>query len=109
MVHHEIRTATTNDTSALSALIQDAVRTSNSRDYNRATIELICANFTPDKIIEKMARRDVFVAVSDYGIVGTVSLGNGKLHSMLVAPRHQGRGIGRRLVDYLEKYAVKSG
>src|SRR5262249_39633860 len=94
---------------ALSTLIQAAVRTSNSRDYNQATIELICANFTRDKIIEKMAQRDVFLAMSDRGILGTVSLGNGKLHSMFVEPRHQGQGVGRSLVEYLERHAILSG
>jgi N-acetylglutamate synthase-like GNAT family acetyltransferase len=109
MTSHSIRAATTDDAIALSALIQDTVRTSNSREYDEATIELICANFTRARVIEKMAQRDVFVAVSDDGIVGTVSLGSGKLHSMFVAPRRQGEGIGRSLVKHLERHAVGSG
>jgi N-acetylglutamate synthase-like GNAT family acetyltransferase len=109
MVRHEIRRATTNDATALSALIQDAVRTTNSRDYSQAIIELICTNFTRDKVIEKMAQRDVFVAFSDYRIVGTISLGRGKLHSTFVAPRHQGGSIGRSLVEHLERHAVGRG
>jgi putative acetyltransferase len=109
MTNHDIRAAASDDATALSALIQDAVRISNSRDYNPATIELICANFTREKVIEKMAQRDVFVAVSDHSIFGTVSLGNGKLHSMFVEPRRQGEGIGRSLVKHLERHAVSSG
>jgi N-acetylglutamate synthase-like GNAT family acetyltransferase len=109
MSNHFIRAATTSDATAICALVQDVVRTSNSRDYTQATIELICANFTRDKIIDKMAQRDVFVAVSEHGIVGTVSLGNGKLHSMFVESRRQGEGIGRCLVKHLERHAVRSG
>ena len=104
-----IQSATAEDASDLSALIQAAVRISNSGDYDPATVELICANFTRDKVIEKMALRDVFVAVCNRDIVGTVSLGNGKLHSMFVEPNRQRKGIGRRLVDHLEKHAVNSG
>ncbi|MCK1423756.1 GNAT family N-acetyltransferase [Bradyrhizobium sp. 180] len=109
MIHHEIRKASTADASALSTLIQDAVRVSNSRDYNQAIIELICANFALDRVIEKMEQRDVFVAASDCVVVGTVSLGQGKLHSLFVAPEHQGGGIGRRSVEYLERHAVGKG
>lgn len=98
-----------NDSAALSALIQDTVRTSNSCDYSKAIIELICTNFTRDKVIEKMAQRDVFVACNDDGIVGTVSLGQGRLHSMFVTPRRQGGGIGRSLVEHLERHAVGTG
>jgi putative acetyltransferase len=109
MMTHDIRAATADDATALSALIQDAVRTSNSRDYTPATIDLICANFTRDMVISKMAQRDVFVAVCDCDIVGTISLGNGKLHSMFVEPQRQGKGIGRRLVTHIEKHAISSG
>lgn len=109
MVRHEIRRATTNDATALSTLIQDAVRKSNSRDYSQTIIDLICSNFTRNKVIEKMAERDVFVAFDDHEVVGTISLGQGKLHSMFVRPRRQGWGIGQSLVEYLERHAVDKG
>jgi GNAT superfamily N-acetyltransferase len=109
MTIYDIRAATTDDATALSALIQGTVRASNSRDYSPATIELICANFTRDKILSKMAQRDVFVAVHLSEIAGTISLGSGKLHSMFVEPKRQGQGIGRRLVSHLETHAVNSG
>ncbi len=53
-----------------------------------------------------MAERDVFVAKLDGQIVGTVSLGGGKLHSMFVEPSHQGKGIGIKLVEHLEAHAA---
>ncbi|CAL79842.1 putative Acetyltransferase [Bradyrhizobium sp. ORS 278] len=114
MIHPLIRAATTDDAHALSALIQDAVRTTNSRDYGPAIIDAICANFTRDKVIEKMSQRDVFVAASEASVLGTVSLATispdaGRLHSMFVAPRHQGGGIGRRLVQHLERHAASKG
>ncbi|WP_035659225.1 GNAT family N-acetyltransferase, partial [Bradyrhizobium sp. STM 3809] len=114
MIPHEIRSATPDDASELSALIQEAVRTTNSRDYGPAIIEAICANFTRDKLLEKMSQRDVFVAAGPDGLVGTVSLfigssGTARLHSMFVAPRHQGRGLGRRLIGHLESHAAGKG
>lgn len=109
MANCDIRAATTDDAAALSALIQEAVRISNARDYSAAIIDLICANFVPGKIIEKMGRRDVFAAVDETGIVGTISLGGDRLHSMFVRARRQSQGIGRRLVAHLEAHALTKG
>jgi len=104
-----IRTATTTDAPELSALIQRAVRVTNSPDYAPAIIELICSNFTSEKVIEKMAERDMFAATYDNTIVGTISLGQGKLHSLFVEPRLQRQGIGAGLVRHLEKHAAAAG
>jgi predicted N-acetyltransferase YhbS len=76
---------------------------------------LTCANFTTDKVLQKMAVRDVFVAVRDRLIVGTVSFGRSrnqdrpKLLSLFVAPLHQGKRVGAGLVDHLERHAVAKG
>jgi putative acetyltransferase len=109
-----LRPATPDDADALSALIRDCVRTSNAADYDAATIDAICANFTPEKVLEKMAVRDVFAALAGDRLVGTVSLGNvsagsGKLHSLFVAPQHQRAGIGRMLTLNLERHALGRG
>lgn len=109
-----IRAATPDDAAALSALIWDCVRTSNAADYDAATIDAICANFTPDKVLEKMAVRDVFAAHAGDRLVGTVSLGNvdagsGKLHSLFVDPARQRGGIGRMLTLHLERHAIGRG
>jgi putative acetyltransferase len=56
-----------------------------------------------------MAERDVFAAIYDDEIAGTVSLGKGKLHSLFVEPDLQGRGIGKVLVDHVERHAAACG
>lgn len=104
-----IRAAIPADAPALSGLIQRAVRTTNAPDYTSEIIDLICANFTPERVIQKMAEREVFAGVCDNAIAGTVSLGGGKLHSLFVDPHIQRRGIGVRLVDHLEKHAAANG
>lgn len=111
MTDVSIRLATRDDIAHLSALIIRTVRVSNVADYSAASIEVICANFTPEKVLEKMAVRDVFVALDKDGApCGTVSLGNirsadGQLHSMFVAPERQKAGIGRLMVTHLERHA----
>lgn len=105
-----IRRADAADAEFLSALIQRTVLVSNAADYDAATIAAICQNFTPALVLEKMATRDVFVAHSiDGDMCGTISLGNGKLHSLFVDPDRQREGIGRRLVVHLEQHARHGG
>jgi putative acetyltransferase len=104
-----IRPATLKDASIVSALIQQTVRQSNSPDYEPAVVELICANFKLEKVIEKMAERDVFVAIFEDKIVGTISLGGNKLHSLFVEPQLQKSGIGALLVAHLEIHATCKG
>ncbi|MGH6839927.1 MAG: GNAT family N-acetyltransferase [Methylocella sp.] len=104
-----IRAANAADAPTLSALIQHAVRATNAPDYSPGIIDLICANFTPEQVIQKMAEREVFAGTCDNAIAGTVSIGGGKLHSLFVDPRLQRRGIGVRLVGHLEKRAAASG
>jgi putative acetyltransferase len=106
-----IRTATTADAPALSALIQRAIRINSSADYAPAIIEAMCVNFAPDKLLERMAARDVFAAIQDGTIIGTVSfsLPRSKLYSLFIEPRLQRAGTGRRLVRHIEQHAMGLG
>jgi putative acetyltransferase len=104
----EIRPAVPGDASAMSALIQRTVRLSNAPDYDQPTIDLICLNFARERVLEKMAERDIFVALLGNEIVGTISLGKGKLHSLFVEPQHQHHGVGVRRA-YLEQHATTAG
>jgi predicted N-acetyltransferase YhbS len=107
----QIRTALPADAIAVSAMIHRAVRTSNAADYEPAVIELICANFEPDKFIERMAERDVFAGVQGDRIVATVSFSKArsKLYSLYVEPELHRQGVGVRLVRHVEQHATAAG
>jgi putative acetyltransferase len=104
-----IRAAGSDDVTAISALFQLTVRISNAQDYPAQAIELIVANFAPDKVGQRMAERDVFVCQMDDRIVGTIALGGDRLRSLFVEPALQQTGIGARLVSHLEAHALKVG
>jgi GNAT superfamily N-acetyltransferase len=107
----QIRPATPADAPAISALVQRAIRTSNSADYAPAIIDMMCANFEPDKFLERMAARDVFTAIREQDIVGTVSfsLPRAKLYSLFIEPRLQRGGTGGHLVRHIEQHATRLG
>ena len=109
MIDVKITPAVEADAAKISALILRAIRLTNASDYKSSEINAICENFTTEMVLSKMAQRDVFVARLDREIVGTVSLGDGKLHSMFVEPIHQNTGIGVKLAMYLEQHAMDVG
>ncbi|MEA2802550.1 MAG: hypothetical protein QOE49_2645 [Rhodospirillaceae bacterium] len=104
-----IRPATQADVPALSALIQRTVRQSNASDYAAEVVELICANYAPDKVAHRLAERDVFVCLEGPRMVGTIGLGGDKLRSLFVERGLQGKGVGALLVAHLEAHARKAG
>ena len=107
----QIRKAEPADAAVIGPLVQRAIRARNSADYELAIIEMMCANFEPEKFLERMAARDVFAAAQDDAIIGTVSfsLPRSKLYSLFIEPRVQRGGIGRRLVDHIERNAKSLG
>ncbi len=104
-----IRKALESDSKAISALIHRSVRISNRADYPPATIDLVCREFTPEKIVAKLRQRDMFIFVRDHVVVGTVSFADSKLHSLFVEPVMQRQGIGARLVGFIEDHAMQNG
>jgi putative acetyltransferase len=104
-----IRDAGADDIGAISALVQRTVRVSNGRDYPPPAIDLIVANFAPDKVGHRMTERDVFVCQMGDRIVGTIALGGDRLRSLFVEPGLQQAGIGAQLVAHLEAHARKAG
>lgn len=104
-VNIDIRRADPSDVDGLHHLILHTIRTSNAEDYEPAVLERICADFTPALIAAKMGERDVFVGMQHGHIAGTISLGSDRLHSLFVSPSVQGQGIGRCMVQFLERHA----
>lgn len=89
-----IRQANSDDAEAISQVIVAAVRESNGKDYPASVIESVAANFMPERVIELLEQRLVFVALLDDKIVGTGALDGNAVRSLFVAPQQQRKGIG---------------
>src|SRR4029077_12209210 len=92
-----------------SELIRRTVRLSNARDYAAPVVELIAANYAPDKVAQRLGEAGVFVRVEGNRIVGTIGLESDRLRSLFVEPGLQGKGVGARLVAHLEAHARQAG
>jgi GNAT superfamily N-acetyltransferase len=107
----QIRRADPAEASIIGPLVQRAIRARIAADYDPAILEMMCANFAPDKFLVRMAARDVFAATKDGEIIGTVSfsLPRSKLYSLFIEPSLQRGGIGKRLVHHIEQHARSLG
>jgi GNAT superfamily N-acetyltransferase len=95
------------DAPKVSHLIRKALLEVNSRDYPKRVIDFMCDRFTPRNLIEVSSRRDMYVVVHESKVLATGALGGDEIMTVFVHPRFQGRGIGSKMMDFLEGVAVK--
>jgi len=101
----EIRRAVPDDAGDISGVILRALKETNARDYPPHVIAAVAANFSPERVLAQLARRQAYVAVVQGAIVGTASLDGDVIRSVYIDPVHQGKGIGAQLMDVLEALA----
>ncbi|WP_416049501.1 GNAT family N-acetyltransferase [Cupriavidus basilensis] len=108
-MNFSVRLAFPEDASAISSVIIGALRETNSKDYSPEIIGLVEQNFSPTGIGSLISQRRMYVAASSREILGTASLDGDVVRSVFVAPDHQGKGIGKRLMRVIEDYARDLG
>lgn len=104
------------DAKEVSKLIIKTLRTTNIKDYSKAYIEKGVRILNAKNIIEKSRTRHFYVVCLDEKIIGCGSIGYDEereescFYTIFVLPEYQGNGIGRLIVECLEKdaYARKS-
>ena len=105
MKHIEIRTATDADVVSLSGLIQRTILVSNSKDYDQASIDLLCAIFEPEQVARRIANELILLCFEGVDLIGTAGLRGDYLRSVFIEPTHQGQGLGKVLVANIEEIA----
>jgi len=97
------------DAPRVSRLIRKALLEVNSKDYPKKVIDFMYSKFTPGNLIEISSRRDIYVVVKGGKVLATGSLSGNEIMTVFVDPRFQGKGIGTKMMDYLEGMAAKRG
>lgn len=104
-----IRPASEADAEAISAVIVQALRLSNARDYSAEVIERVAAHFDAAGVRGLIASRQVFVALDGARVVATASLAEDVVRSVFVLPELQGHGVGKALMRHVEGIARAGG
>ena len=105
-----IRRFETKDAEAVSSLIIKTLRISNIKDYTAELMEELVKSQQPQNIIERAGWTHFYVVEDDNIIIGCGSIGPfwGKedesgLFTIFVLPEYQGKGVGRLIIETLEK------
>ena len=117
MKTYSIRRFVESDARAVSDVIIKTIRVSNTRDYPADLMEELIKRETPDDILAKASWTHLYVVEYEGRVVATGGIapywGNLEesfLTNIFVLPEYQGKGLGRLIVETLEKdeYALRA-
>lgn len=105
-----IRRFEAKDADAVSALVIKTIRISNVKDYPAELMEELVKSQQPQNILERAGWTHFYVVEDGDKIIGCGSIGPfwGKedesgLFTIFVLPEYQGKGVGRLIMETLEK------
>ena len=100
------------DAQAVSEVIVTTIRISNVKDYPPELMEELARTQTPAHVLERAGWTHFYVAEDGARVVGCGAIGpywgkedESSLFTIFVHPEYQGRGIGRAIVETLERDA----
>lgn len=95
------------DLPAVVAVFERSVREIACRDYSPTEI----AAWIPDPAIwpERLTAGSVYVIECERKLAGFVRIAGGGVDLLYVHPEYQGRGLGRKLLEYAVAYAAERG
>jgi GNAT superfamily N-acetyltransferase len=105
-----IRKATADDAAASFAIRREAIRAQCGGHYPAADLEVWTAGAMSETFARRVAEM-FYVATVDTTVIGTgmIDLAKGKIDAVFVLPEYMGHGVGRAMVEYLERLAVETG
>lgn len=104
-----LQTATIKHADGISVVIRDAIKQINAKDYPPSEVDRLVLNFTREKVLELLGKRQTLVAMSEGIVIGTGALQGTEIKSVFVSPIWNGRGVGTALMKELERHAVRHG
>ena len=90
-------------------LIKKTIKHAWSDLRPKGLLDEFCKKYTLSKFKERAKEIEMFVAVEDDKILGIIGMKNNELRTYFVDPKYQGKGVGRKLFDFLEKKMKEKG
>lgn len=105
-----IRRFEKSDAESVSALIITTLQTTNIKDYPNSYIEKEVGLFQPEHVMERASWTHFYVVCEGEAIIGCGAIGpywwktdESSLFTIFVHPDHQGKGIGKQIIEALER------
>lgn len=103
-----IRKFKNTDSSNVCEIIKKNLIEINSKDYPQEIINDMCNLYIPEYMIEKSKKRDIYVAELNGELIGTASFEDNVIYTVFVNTNYHKRGIGRKLISFIEESAKKN-
>ena len=98
------------DAEAVSAIVVKTLRISNVKDYPAELMEEVVKSMQPLNILERAGWTHFYVVEDGDKIIGCGAIGpywgkedESSLFTIFVLPEYQGKGVGRQIIETLEK------
>lgn len=106
----EIRRFKNEDAGEVSEVIRTTIGISNTKDYPSDLMDELIASETSEAVLERSSWTHFYVATDEGKIIGCGAIGpywgkedESSLFTIFVLPEYQGKGVGRLIVETLEK------
>ncbi len=100
-----IRRFEVREAEVVSRLIVDNLLQVNVYDYGEATVRQLARFYTPEFVMDYAQAGEMVVALEGQSLVGTATLQQEWVRNVFVRVGWHRRGIGRRLMHYIEEAA----
>jgi N-acetylglutamate synthase-like GNAT family acetyltransferase len=97
------------DANAVSRIIIDNLTRINVRDYGEPAVKQLARFYSPQKLLAYALNDQIYVALDDSGITGTVALDQDRVRNLFVKMDRQQQGIGTLLMHHSEDIARQEG
>jgi GNAT superfamily N-acetyltransferase len=104
-----VRRARSDDASAISEVVETAIRESAAETYTPAQLEAWAAGGSRARVVALLETSTAFVADVDGQIVGFASLVGDDVDQLYVTPTYGGTGVARQLLEVVENEARRGG
>ena len=102
-----IRKAQIKDVDSICNIIHTNLRTVNSVDYSEHVINFMISHYSRDDVLKKIEEKEHFYVFEDKGqILGSLILDNCEAQALYISPDAHGKGVGKKLMTYIEKLRV---
>ncbi|WP_143104532.1 GNAT family N-acetyltransferase [Butyrivibrio sp. INlla21] len=98
------------DAPAVSELIRNTIKISNTKDYPKELMDALIKVETPEHVLERASWTHFYVVEDQEKIIGCGAIGpywgkedESSLFTIFVSPEYQGKGVGRAIIETLEK------
>ncbi|MBQ3331675.1 MAG: GNAT family N-acetyltransferase [Ruminococcus sp.] len=105
-----IRRFCEDDAEKVSTMIIRTLKTTNSKDYSKEAINALEKVMQPSNISERAGWTHFYVVEDNDTIIGCGAIGpywgsetESSLFTIFVLPEYQGKGIGRKIIETLER------